>query len=296
MTKQADANADKPLLSIVIPVYNEREGVCAVLDSIANSKIEAAHEIVVVDDGSDDGCSRLLSEKARDGLIRLERHETNKGYGAALKSGIAAARGELVAIIDGDGTYPADRFDELVAESAGSDMVVGARVGGVLEEPMARTQVKRLIIRLLKSLADVDVPDLNSGLRLMRRDEVRRYFHLLPDGLSFTSTITLILLSEGRSIKFIPIDYFARKGSSKFNPFKDTMGLLILILRTFLYFNPLRVFLPLSIALAISALAVGLSSIALGKFMDVTTVVILLTAVQVFVLGLLADLIAKRRS
>jgi hypothetical protein len=175
-------------------------------------------------------------------------------------------------------------------------MVVGARGSGVMEEPVIRTMVKSLILRLLRSLGDVDVPDLNSGLRLMKRDQAVRYFHLLPDGISFTSTITLILLSEGARVKYVPIDYFARAGSSKVRPFRDTLGILTLILRTFLYFNPLKVFLPLSLGLLFVALAVGFVSIAAGKFMDVTTVVFLLAAVQVFVLGLLADLVAKRRS
>jgi hypothetical protein len=199
-------------------------------------------------------------------------------------------------IIDGDGSYPVTHFDEFVAQASAHDMVVGARIGAVLQEPKTRTWVKRFIIRMLKVLADLDVPDLNSGLRLMKRDQVMRWFHLLPDGISFTSTITLILLSEARPVKFIPIDYFARHGASKFKPVRDTLGIVILILRTFLYFNPLKVFLPLAIALFVLALAVGIFTTLAGKFMDVTTVLIAGSAVQVFVLGLIADLIAKRRA
>lgn len=286
---------DKPRLSIVVPVYNEAQAVSGVLDSILNSGIKTTHEVVVVDDGSDDGGADIVSARADAGEVRLVRHQKNRGYGAALKSGINAARGELVMIIDGDGSYPVGHFDEFAAEAEDHDMVVGARVTGVREEPLLRTWVKGFIIRMLRVLADIEVPDLNSGLRLMKRSQVTRYFHLLPDGISFTSTITLILLSEARPVKFIPIDYFARKGASKFKPMRDTMGIIILILRTFLYFNPLKVFLPASVALAMLALLVGAVSIAAGKFMDVTTVVILLAAVQVFVLGLLADLVAKRR-
>jgi len=287
---------ETPRLSIVIPVYNEREGIEKVLDQIAAEDIGTPFELIVVDDGSEDGTSELLAGRAEAGSLRLLRHEQNRGYGAALKTGISAARAELTMILDGDGSYPTSHFDQFVKFAEDHDMVVGARGRGVFEEPRLRTWVKGLIIRMLNLLADLEVPDLNSGLRLMKRDQVMRWFHLLPDGISFTSTITLILLSEGRPVKFTPVDYFARKGASKFKPVRDTLGIILLILRTFLYFNPLKVFLPVSLGLVLLALAVAAVSIAAGKFMDVTTVVILLTAVQVFVLGLLADLIAKRRT
>jgi len=287
---------DKPELTIIVPVYNEREAARGVIESIAGAGIETPYEIVAVDDGSDDGSSEILAELAEKNIIRLVRHDQNRGYGAALKSGITAARGELVMIIDGDGSYPVGHFDEFVKQADDHDMVVGSRGEKALEEPILRTLVKASIIKSLKLLADIDVPDLNSGLRLMRRDQVRRYFHLLPDGISFTSTITLILLSEACPVKFIPIDYFARTGASKFRPARDTMGILILIVRTLMYFNPMKVLMPLSLVLFAIAVAVGLTSTLFGKFMDVTTVVIALTASQVFVLGLIADLIAKRRA
>ncbi|MFO8056747.1 MAG: glycosyltransferase family 2 protein [bacterium] len=283
-------------LSIVMPVYNEFESVDGVIDSIRESGTRSSYEIVAVDDASTDGSSDILSRRADAGDIRLIRHQENQGYGAALKTGIREARSGTVMIIDGDGSYPASHFDEFISYGSEYDMVVGARGSGVMEEPLLRTWVKSFILRLLRFLGDMQVPDLNSGLRLMKRDQVMRYFHLLPDGISFTSTITLVLLSEGARVKYVPIDYFARAGSSKVRPFRDTLGMLTLILRTFLYFNPLKVFLPLSLVLLVVALLVGFGSIAAGKFMDVTTVVFLLSAVQVFVLGLLADLIAKRRS
>ncbi len=282
-------------LSIIIPVYNERDSVEGVIDSILSSGVGCSCEIVAVDDASTDGSSDILSRRSDKGDIRLVRHQHNQGYGAALKTGIRESRSDRVMIIDGDGSYPADHFDEFLSYADEYDMVVGARGSGVMEEPIIRTWVKSLILRLLRSLGDVNVPDLNSGLRLMKRSQVMRYFHLLPDGISFTSTITLVLLSEGARVKYVPIDYFTRAGTSKVRPFRDTLGIVTLILRTFLYFNPMKVFLPLALALLAIALVVGFASIAAGKFMDVTTVVFLLSAVQVFVLGLLADLIAKRR-
>lgn len=296
MSEERGSGREAPILSIVIPVYNERDAVGGVIRSIIEQKLATPCEIVVVDDGSDDGTGAVLEGLADPWMVRLLRHDRNRGYGAALKTGIDNALGELVMIIDSDGSYPPDRFDEFAGLAADYDMVVGARGGGVLEEPWPRTLVKSVILGMLRNMAGIDVPDLNSGLRLMKRDQVRRYFHLLPDGLSFTSTITLILLSEGKAVKYVDIDYFARKGASKFRPFRDTTALLALIARTLMYFNPLQVLMPLALGLFVLALAVGAASTLLGKFMDVTTVVIMLTSVQVFVLGLVADLIAKRRA
>ncbi len=296
MADENNVSEGCPVLSIVVPIYNERDGAAEVVKSILDAGIETPRELVLVDDGSDDGTSAILEELADGERVRVLRHQENKGYGAALKTGIGAARGGLVMIIDGDGSYPVGHFDEFVGLAGDYDMVVGARGGKVLEEPLARTLVKGFIIRMLKVLAEIEVPDLNSGLRLMKREQVMRYFHLLPDGISFTSTITLVLLSEARPVKFVDVDYFARQGSSKFKPVRDTLGIIILIARTFLYFNPLKVFLPVALALFMLAIAVGIATTLTGKFMDVTTVVIALTAVQVFVLGLMADLIAKRRA
>jgi len=316
---------DEPKLSIVMPVYNEAGAVAGVIEAIQSAGIAVPHEIIVIDDASTDGTGAVLEGLASRGSglqtatsgesrpggrsheesgpggpshkhIRVIRHDRNKGYGASLKTGIAAARAEHVMIIDGDGSYPVKHFDEFAAHAAEFDMVVGARTTAVKHEPKLRTWVKALIIWMLKVLADIDVPDLNSGLRLMKKSQVSRYFHLLPDGISFTSTITLILLSEGRPVKFVPIDYFARTGASKFLPVRDTLGIIILIARTFLYFNPLKVFLPLALGCFALAAIVAAISIAAGKFMDVTTVVLLLTGVQLFILGLLADLMAKRRA
>lgn len=282
-------------LSIVIPARNEETAIGAVIEGLLSSTQTPA-ELIVVDDASTDGTAAVVEPLVSAGKVRLLRHSQPRGYGASLKSGIHQAQGEWVAIIDGDGTYPTDRMDEFMAVAASAEMVVGARSGEVVREPWLRSLVKRLLRFLLWFLARIEVPDLNSGLRLFRKSTAQKYFHLLPDGLSFTATLTLILLSEGYPVEFRPINYFPRQGRSKFHPVRDTTNLLVLILRTLLYFNPLKVFVPLSLGLALLALGIALFSIFyLGRFMDVTTVVILMSAVQVLVLGLLADLIAKRK-
>jgi len=280
-------------LSIVIPARNEEASIVPVVEGLL-AQTRTPAEVIVVDDDSTDRTREVLAPLAMAGKVRLVRHSRQRGYGACLKSGIHQAQGEWVAIADGDGTYPTDRLDEFLAAAEHAEMVVGARSGDVVIEPWLRSLVKRLIRFLLRFLARIEVPDLNSGLRLFRKATAQKYFHLLPDGLSFTATLTLVLLSEGYPVEFLPVNYFPRQGRSKFHPVRDTGNLLVLLLRTILYFNPLKVFVPLSLLLVLIALFVALFSIFyLGKFMDVTTVVILLSAVQVFVLGLLADLITK---
>jgi glycosyltransferase involved in cell wall biosynthesis len=281
-------------LSIVIPVYNEEAAIRDVIQGIHAAGIKSGFEVLVVDDGSEDRTPEILAAEAEAGRVRHIRSESNRGYGAALKTGIHAARSDRVIILDGDGTYPLEHFNDLYDLSDQYEMVVGNRTGPLVDEPLLRRTAKWVVRRLLKFLAGIDIPDLNSGLRLFRKSMVQKYMNILPDGLSFTSTLTLIALSEGLPVKYIPINYHARKGRSKFHPINDTLNLLILIMRTILYFNPLKIFIPLSLFLALIAVAVALfSTLYLDKFMDVTTVVILLAAVQVFILGLLADLITK---
>jgi glycosyltransferase involved in cell wall biosynthesis len=281
-------------LSVVIPAYNEEATITKVIEGLLAST-KTPVEIIVVDDASTDQTAKVLAPLVEAGKLRLVRHSKNRGYGACLKSGIHAAQGEWIAILDGDGTYPTDRLDEFLALTDHAEMVVGSRSGQVVVEPWLRSLVKRFIRFLLRWLARIEVPDLNSGLRLFRKSTAQKYLHLLPDGLSFTATITLVMLSEGYPVEFLPINYFPRRGSkSKFHPIYDTGNLLVLLLRTLLYFNPLKVFVPLSIFMVALALAIAFFSIfVLGKFMDVTTVVMLVASVQVFITGLLADLITK---
>ncbi len=297
MSEESAGDASKaPRLSVVIPVYNEEAAIKDVIEGIHSAGIKTAFEVIVVDDGSTDRTPEILAAENKAGRLRLVPKERNQGYGAALKAGIHAARADRIMILDGDGTYPLIHFNEFYELSDQYEMVVGTRSGPVVDEPRLRGLVKGLVRRLLKFLAGLDVPDLNSGLRIFRKSTVQRYMNILPDGLSFTSTLTLIILSEGFPVKYVPINYHARKGHSKFHPVTDTLNLLILVMRTILYFNPLKIFIPLSLFLALVALALALFSIFyIGKFMDVTTVVIFLAALQVFILGLLADLITKVR-
>jgi len=285
-------------LSVIVPIYNEQLSVAETartLESVAAS-IDGAAEVIFVDDGSDDGTAAELGS-LEGNCFRVVRHEENLGYGAALKTGLREARAELVAITDADGTCPAARLPELLQEmeAAGADMIVGARVGPEAKVPLVRRPAKWLLNLLANALAGKRIPDLNSGLRIMKRGAVERFLNILPDGFSFTTTITLAMLTKGYRVRFTPIDYHPRKGRSKIRPLRDTLNFIQLICRTTLYFNPLRIFVPASLALAALAVLVLVGSrLFLDRIMDVTFGVILMTAVMVLAIGMLADLIDKR--
>ena len=286
------------MLTIIVPVYNEETSVRGTFDALSQVRrqIDAPVEIVFVDDGSDDGTGELLDRLAGDG-VRVIHHRENRGYGAALKTGVRAASGKYVGITDADGTYPNERFPEFLAAAreGGYDMVVGARTGANAKVPLVRRPAKWLLRWLANFLTGRRIPDLNSGMLIMRKEALERFTRILPDGFSFTTTITLAMLTNGYPVEFILIDYAAREGKSKIRPIRDTLNFMQLICRTTLYFNPLRVFLPLSLGLVALALLVLVGSwLFLDKIMDTTFGVIFMSAVIVMAIGLLADLIDKR--
>lgn len=295
---QNDPNAEQGL-SVIVPAYNEEHGIGPVLDQLhaVLSGADIAYEILVIDDGSVDGTAGVVRDRACEQSVILLQHHGNRGYGASLKTGIRHARHGLICITDADGTYPNERIPDLLTTMAGAyaDMAVGARTGDDVRIPLARRPAKWVIGKMANVVAGEPIPDLNSGLRAFRRDAALEFFDLLPDGFSFTTTITLGMLTNGYLVEYVPINYHARVGRSKIRPVRDTLNFAQLIMRIALYFAPLKLFLPLSLLLA--ALGVGwalFSYFVLGRLADVSTLIILMTAVQVAVIGLLAELINRR--
>ena len=210
-----------PLVSIAIPVYNEQKALGAVLQEVIDvlAPLDISYEIIVVDDGSsDDSCEVCRSFSQ----VRLVRHETNRGTGAARTSGVRAARGELVIMTDADGTYPAAAIPQMIEELETCDMVVGARQREMGTFKLLRSATKEFIRRLACYLTRTQIPDLNSGLRGMKRELVLRYLHILPTTHSWVSTITMAFLSDGLVVRWIPISYHKRIGRSTFHPITDT--------------------------------------------------------------------------
>lgn len=283
----------KENVSIIIPVFNERNSVNKVLADINQLKEEeSGWEIILVDDGSTDG---LEHEKIRPLVDQLLVHPRNMGYGAAIKTGMRHANGEVIVIIDADGTYAVSDIPRLIERLKNCDMVVGARTGEVVKIPLLRQPAKFVLTKLANYLAGEKIPDLNSGLRAFRKKDAENFLHLLPRGFSLTATLTLAYLSSDLLVEYIPINYLPRVGKSKIRPLYDTQSILLTILRTIIYFNPLKVCVPLSLILAILAIMVlVISGLFTSRVMDGTVAVLSLTAVQVLVIGLLADLIVRR--
>lgn len=285
-------------LTIIVPVYNERKVIEKTISQLAQIKkdIDSDVEIILINDGSNDGTEVILNKLSQEDF-QVIHHHRNLGYGAAIKTGVRAAKYAYIAITDADKTYPNERIPEFFLEllEKDLDMLVGARTGGNVKVPLIRKPAKWILNIIANYLANVKIPDINSGFRVMKKEVVESFLNILPGGFSFTMTITLAMEINGYSVKYEPIDYYGREGKSKFKPIEDTLNFILLIIRTVLYFNPLKVFIPLSLFLALFAFLVLLGSWQiLGKPMDVTFGVILMTAVITITIGMLADLIDKR--
>jgi glycosyltransferase involved in cell wall biosynthesis len=294
MDKQNEING----VSIIVPAYNEGQAIGDVLKQLNQvmSKSNLFYEIIAVNDGSSDNTVEIVKSV---NSVTLLSHETNRGYGTSIKTGIRHAKYNLICITDADGTYPNNRILDLIKQLVDGkhEMVVGARIGRNVAIPLLRKPAKWCLNKLANFLTETKIPDLNSGLRVMHKSIVNKFINILPDGFSFTTTITLAMLTNGYSVKYVPINYFERKGKSKIRPIKDTLNFIQLIVRTILYFNPLRIFVPLSMFLVLFAfLVLILSWFLLGSILDTTFGIIIMTAVIILAIGMLADLVDKRSS
>jgi len=280
-------------ISVVIPAFNEQSAIANTLNDLKNvmNIVENSYEIIVVDDGSTDNTAEIAGNT--DNIITVQ-HSHNKGYGASLKTGINHARGEYILIIDADGTYPVDSIPELLKYHNEYEMVVASRTGKKVKIPFYRKPGKFILSKLANYLIGMKIPDLNSGLRIFKKKKVRQFYHLLPPGFSFTSTITLTYLCENYPIKFVPINYEKRQGKSKIKPFRDGMNFILLILKTMTYFYPLKIYLPISFSLIIAGSFIGLYQIISLHDIAQLPIFLILTGLQIGLIGLIADLIVKR--
>jgi len=285
----------KQNISIIIPVYNEEKAIEKTIQDLKKelAKLGLDYEIIAVNDASTDKTKGVL-EKIED--IKLINHPENRGYGAALKTGIKTSKYDWILIIDADGTYPSESITDLIKHIYDYDMVVGARTGKKAKIPLIRKPAKWILNKLANYLSGNKIPDLNSGLRIIKRPLLEKFIFILPDGFSFTTTITLAALTNGHRVKYIPINYHKRIGKSKFRPIRDTLNYFQLIIRVILYFNPLKIFIPFSLILFL--LGVGL--FIHGYFfsfvvLDTTIAILIISSIQILAIGMIADLIVKSR-
>ena len=273
--------------SVVIPAFNEEKGIVPTLRELREVLAGLEYELVVVDDGSKDRTAEL----ARAEGVTVIQQPLNRGYGASLKTGIRRAKHDVIVITDADGTYPASAIPALVAGCETYEMVVGARVGSNVAIPLVRRPAKWVLGKLASYLAGRPIPDLNSGLRAMRRELVRQYEHLLPSGFSFTTTITLSSLCRDHLVRFDPIDYRAREGESKIRP-RHAYDFFLLILRTIVYFNPLKVFLPVGALFFAAGLAKFVYDVTQENLSE-SAIFAFLTAFLMWGLGLISDQLSR---
>jgi glycosyltransferase involved in cell wall biosynthesis len=280
-----DSSQGDRSVTVVIPAFNEGPHLAREVQAVEEvlKTTDWKWTIVVVDDGSTDD----TFEQATSTSARVIRNKRNYGYGASLKRGIATATTEWILITDADGTYPPRYIPQLLEAAPGNDMVVGARTGESVKFPLFRRPAKWFLRRLASYLSGQHLPDVNSGLRLMRKSLVDRYAHLLPAGFSFTTTITLAAGCNDHDIEYLSINYLERLGRSSIRPW-HAYDFLLLTLRTIVFFNPLKVFMPMGGLVALAGLGKLIYDIVIGNLSE-SAVLALLAALVIWAVGLLAD-------
>lgn len=284
--------------SVIVPCFNEEEAIADTLDELTRHLgATRQYEIIVVNDGSSDATASVLSGLVEQmPAVRVITHVQNRGYGAALKTGVRASKAPLIAITDADGTYPNERLLELIDLCADYDMVVGARTAADVQYSRIRAVPKYFLRRWVSWIARQPVPDINSGMRVFRKSLAEEFLGILPDSFSFTITITLAMLTTYRRVLFEPISYKVRVGKSKIKPIRDTLRFSLLILRTGTYFAPLRAFAPIIMAMLLgTALSTAYDVFVLGNLTD-KTVLLFLFSLNSGMFAILADMIDKRTS
>jgi len=289
-------------VTVVLPCFNEEPHLMQELERITAAMDASgySYELLAIDDASTDGTLALLERAiARFPHLRLMPFQRNGGSGTARRIGTREARGEIVVWTDADMTYPNGRIPELVTHLVDHpqvDQVVGARRTEQGTHRLLRVPAKWLIRKIAEQLAATSIPDLNSGLRAFRRSVSLPYLRLLPPGFSCVTTLTLSFLSNQHAVDYVAIDYAKRSGTSKFHPLRDAYRYILQVLRMVMYFNPLKVLMPLALWLFGIGMVKAIVDLALApRYIPVNTVLLLLTGLIIGSLALLADLIVRSR-
>jgi glycosyltransferase involved in cell wall biosynthesis len=294
--------ADTPLVTVVLPCYNEQDHVTAELDRISEA-LDASglsYELLAIDDASTDDTLAVLREaEPRLPRMRVLAFRRNGGSGTVRRIGTQRARGRIVVWTDADMTYPNERIPELVRillEDPTYDQVVGARTTEEGSHKWLRTPAKWFIRKIAERLSNERIPDLNSGLRAFRREVALPYLRLLPPGFSCVTTITLAFLSNQHDICYVPISYAKRAGRSKFHFVKDAYRYILQVLRMVMYFDPLKVLMPPALWLLLAGIVKAVVDMVRHPFyFPASTVLTVLSAMIIGSMALMADLVVRSR-
>jgi polyisoprenyl-phosphate glycosyltransferase len=298
----SDASPAGPYVSIVLPCYNEEAHAALEVARICEAMDAAGYgyELIAYDDASTDGTLERLREAAPQfPHLRIVHFDRNGGAGTVRRIGTQQARGEIVVWTDADMTYPNERIPEFVQmleKEPTLDQVVGARTSEEGTHKILRVPAKWFIRKLAERLTNAKIPDLNSGLRAFRRQVALPYLRLLPTGFSCVTTITIAFLSNQHELRYVPIEYSKRSGRSKFHFITDAYRYILQVLRMVMYFNPLKVLMPVALALLAVGIGKGIFDLIVHPLrVAVDTVLIFVTGLIIASLALLADLIVRSR-
>lgn len=278
-----------PAVSIVIPVYNEAENLAAVIDQIHDLGL-ADYEIIVVDDGSRDDSAAMAEARG----ARVVRHPYNIGNGAAVKSGLRAARGRWIVMLDADGQHPPQAIPQLLEHLDRYHMVVAARVRST-EASWHRMLANRFYSWFASYVSQFRVEDLTSGFRAMHRWVALKFLDLLPNTFSYPTTLTLAVLRSGLALKYVSVEFRQRKGHSKIRLWEDGTRFLLIISKVATLFAPFRVFLPVSgVFFGLGLVYYAYTFFTVHRFTNMAAL-LLSTGVIIFMMGLVSEQIAQMR-
>lgn len=283
-------------ISLVIPCFNERSAIESTIDEIKFLLGKVLEEIIVVDDGSFDGTYEILKNRTD---IKLVRNPYNKGYGFSLKKGIMAASGEIIAITDADGTYPIEAILLMIKKlEEGYDLVIGKRSNLSSFDPLIKKISRFFFKQLAQFVSGEKILDVNSGLRVFRRDVMKRYLINTSSGFSFSLSTTLIFILEGLSVYYHPIEYRPRIGKSKVRYSRDILRSAQILVETITLYNPIKIFMLISVKISVLGfiiLFVALFSNLISTSLGITGFAALQgISLFTFSLGLIAFLLKKR--
>lgn len=285
--------SNKDYLSIIIPAYNEEKVIGQVVNQIQSviNELGFKYEILVVDDGSGDGTANL----AREAGARVIQHPENIGNGAAIKTGIRKAKGNVIVMLDSDGQHPPEDIPRLLEKLGPYDMVVGARTK-TSDTDLRRDFGNKIYNALATYVCGRKIEDLTSGFRAIKADVAKKFVYLLPNKFSYPTTITLAVLRSGLSLAYVPIEGKRRIGKSKIKLVRDGMRFLMIILRVSTYYSPLKIFIPVSILMFLTGFGYGLYKVIfLNTRYGPTSAMLMTISVVIFMVGLVSEQVSQLR-